>query len=70
MKNILKIAIPIILLAGLFFGYKSQFTKIGLVNFRDAQMAEIFQSWSIIPLSTFRISAFYLQSKKRTLKKR
>ena len=41
MKNILKIAIPLVLLIGLFLGYKSQFTKIGLINFRDAQMAEI-----------------------------
>ena len=41
MKNILKFSIPILLLIGLFLGYKSQFTKIGLINFRDAQMAEI-----------------------------
>ncbi len=40
-KNILKIGIPIIVLIGVFLGYRSQFTKIGLVNFRDAQMAEI-----------------------------
>jgi len=41
MKHILKFGIPAILLIGLYFGYKSQFTKIGLINFRDAQMAEI-----------------------------
>jgi len=42
MKNkLLKIGIPILLLIGLFFGYKSQFTKIGLINFRDSKMAEI-----------------------------
>ncbi|MEE9362330.1 MAG: cobaltochelatase subunit CobN [Cellulophaga sp.] len=40
-KNIIKFGLPIVVLALLFWGYKSQFTKIGLVNFRDAQMAEI-----------------------------
>ncbi len=40
-SKIVKIGILLIILAALFFGYKSQFTKIGLINFRDAQMAEI-----------------------------
>ena len=41
MKNILKFAIPLLILVALYFGYKSQFTNIGLINFRDSQMAEI-----------------------------
>lgn len=40
-SKILKSSILIIVLLLLFLGYKSQFTTIGLINFRDAQMAEI-----------------------------
>ena len=40
-KKIIKFGLPLVVLAFLFWGYKSQFTKIGLVNFRDTQMAEI-----------------------------
>ncbi|MFV0541387.1 MAG: cobaltochelatase subunit CobN [Aestuariibaculum sp.] len=41
MKNILKFGLPLVALILLYCFYRSQFTKIGLINFRDAQMAEI-----------------------------
>ncbi|MBS9774676.1 MAG: cobaltochelatase subunit CobN [Tenacibaculum sp.] len=43
-KKIKYIASVIVLIVVLIWGYKSQFTKIGLVNFRDSQMAEIIKA--------------------------
>ena len=44
MNKLIKIGVPLIILIAGYIFYQSLITQIGLVNFRDSQMAEIVMS--------------------------